>query len=105
MFKSETLVETRPLEIGETDSKDVVSSEGKILGKMTGVWINTSNWNVEHLIVEMDKNTAEMLDLKKKMLRSTKTALPVRYVGVISDVVKLNSTIEELSGALTESKV
>ena len=105
MSKSEILAETRPLEIGETDNKDVVSSDGKILGKMTGMWINTTNWNVEHLIVEMDKNTAEKLDLKKKMLRSTKTALPVRYVEVVSDVVKLNSTLEELSGSLTESKV
>lgn len=105
MSKSEILAETRPLEIGETDTKDVVSSDGKILGKMTGMWINTTNWNVEHLIVEMDKNTAEKLDLKKKMLRSTKTALPVRYVEVVSDVVKLNSTLEELSGSLTESKV
>ncbi|WP_400207865.1 PRC-barrel domain-containing protein [Candidatus Methanomassiliicoccus intestinalis] len=105
MSKSETLVETRPLEIGEVEEKNVVSADGRILGKLTGMWINTSTWDVEHLIVEVEKDVAEMLDLKKKMLKGTKTALPVRYVEVVSDVVKLNSTIEELSGSLSESKV
>ena len=105
MSKSETLVETRPLEIGEVEEKNVVSADGRILGKLTGMWINTSTWDVEHLIVVVEKDVAEMLDLKKKMLKGTKTALPVRYVEVVSDVVKLNSTIEELSGSLSESKV
>lgn len=79
--------------------KKVISKEGKHIGTISGIEIDTSNWKVTHLTISLVDRTLQSLGLtveKSTGVKQVETLLPVETVEFIGDLVMLNKTVEEL---------
>lgn len=102
MARTEATTASRYLELGCLESREVVTTDGRVIGHLLGGWIDPSNWTVTDLVIELDKRAIDDLAVKKHVLRSSKVRIPTSSVKLFSDVVQLNSDIGGLSGSLTE---
>ncbi|MDW5562513.1 MAG: hypothetical protein SA339_04730 [Methanomassiliicoccus sp.] len=97
MQESTTAVQSKPLEMGCLESKNVITTDGRMIGVLTGAWVDTTNWTVSSLVVELEKDVVEDLNVKKPLLRTPKVTLPTSTVQRIADVVQLNTDMTNLS--------
>ena len=93
----ETAVKSRPIEMGCLESKNVITTDGRMIGVLTGAYMDTSNWSVTSLVVELEKDVVSELNVKKPLLRTAKVTVPTSTVLNIADVVQLNTDMANLS--------
>ncbi len=74
----------------------VICAGGFDLGNVSGLEINTLNWQVTHLIVKLSKPASEDLGFKKRF-RSSTVCVPMSLVAQTGDNILLNKSIDELS--------
>jgi sporulation protein YlmC with PRC-barrel domain len=98
----ETTVKSKPLELGCLESKNVITTDGRMIGVLTGAWMDTSNWTITALVVELEKDVVEDLNVKKPFLRTAKVTVPTSTVLNIADVVQLNSDMTNLGTILAQ---
>ena len=84
------------MEYKEIEGKEVIGGLAHTIGKVSDIEVDTNTWKVTHICVDVDKNVVEDLGLKKPMIGSIKVGAPVETIGVISDRVILNKTMNEL---------
>jgi|UPI00036784DC sporulation protein YlmC with PRC-barrel domain len=84
------------------EPREVLTTDGRVIGNLLGGWIDPSNWTVSDLVIELDKRAVEELAVKKHALRSSKVRIPTSRVKIFSDVVQLDADIGTLSGSLIE---
>jgi sporulation protein YlmC with PRC-barrel domain len=89
------------LQLSELKKKDVISSDGKILGSVLGVTI-LGKWNVGELTVKIEKDATETLGLKKPLLFALRMDLKVEHIKAISDRVVLNKPLKDIGKFLKE---
>ena len=80
----------------ELEGKKVVDTGAKIVGTLTGIEIDCSEWKVTHLRVELADELVEKLGYKKPFLGHAEILLSIKAVKAVSDVIGLNRAIEEL---------
>lgn len=93
----------KPLEMGDLSEREVITSDGRVIGKLKGAWLDTANWSVSSLIIDLNKEVVDELNVKKPMLRTARINLPVNFVKNVSDVVQLNTDMTSLSTAVGTS--
>jgi sporulation protein YlmC with PRC-barrel domain len=98
----ETTVKSKPLEMGCLESKNVITTDGRMVGTLTGAYMDASNWTVTALVVELDKDIVNDLNVKKPLLRTAKVTIPTSTVLNIADVVQLNSDMANLGTILAQ---
>lgn len=84
------------LELNVTERKDVITKDGKKIGALIGVNVDTKTWTVLTLVVEVFKEVIEDLKIKKSVLKAPKITLKTDIVNVVGDVVQLSVDIKEL---------
>ena len=84
------------MELGCTEQKDVITKDGRKIGYLVGARVDTGEWKVSSILVEVTKEMVLELGLKKSMLKSPKTAISTELVDVSGDVIQLRATLEEL---------
>jgi len=89
------------IRLGELKKKDVISSDGKIIGSIEGVTI-LGKWKVGDLTVKIEKDVSETLGLKKPILFSLRMGLGVDNIKAISDRVLLDKPLNQLGKFLKE---
>jgi sporulation protein YlmC with PRC-barrel domain len=112
------------LELGKLDSRDVYSEDGRLVGVLKGILVDTAAWTVPQLMVEVNKKVLDDLNLKKPMLsayvnvnspnvksfmddlnlRKPGTVLvnvPTTHVRSVSDVVQLSSDLASVASVIT----
>ena len=72
----ETTAMSRPLEMGDLEDRDIITTDGRIIGQLKGAWIDTSNWSVANLVVDLNKDVVEELNVKKPILRLPASTCP-----------------------------
>jgi sporulation protein YlmC with PRC-barrel domain len=97
----ETSTQNRPLELGDLEDRDIITTDGRVIGKLTGAWIDTSSWTVSSLVVELNKDVVDELNVKKPILKHARINLPTTYVKRVADVVQLNVDISGLSASVS----
>ena len=80
----------------ELEGKKVVDTGAKIVGTLTGIEIDCSEWKVTNLRVELADELVEKLGYKKPFLGHAEILLSIKAVKAVSDVIGLNRAIEEL---------
>ena len=70
------------IELGKLDSRDVYSEDGRLVGVLKGILVDTAGWTVPQLVVEVNKKVLDDLNLTKPMLST--------YVNVHSPHAPLN---------------
>ena len=93
----ETSTQNRPLEMGDLEDRDVITNDGRVIGTLTGAWIDTNNWQVASLVIELRKEVVDELNVKKPVLKAARINLPTSYVERVADVVQLNTDMGGLS--------
>ncbi|MFP4170665.1 MAG: hypothetical protein ACLFUV_06560 [Methanomassiliicoccales archaeon] len=84
------------MELGCMEHKDVITKDGRKVGLLIGANVDTENWSVPTVTVEIHKDLVVELGLQKSMLKSPKTAIRTDLIGVVGDVIQLNIGLEEL---------
>jgi len=87
----------RIMEMGCIKARDVITTDGRKVGVLSGGWIDVKSWNVTALVIDLDKNVVDELNLKKPILRSAKISLPTSSIKNMSDVAQLNIDMTTLA--------
>ncbi len=87
----------RIMEMGCIKARDVITTDGRKVGSLSGAWIDVKSWNVTALVIDLDKNVVDELNLKKPILRSAKISLPISSIMNMADVAQLNIDMTTLS--------
>lgn len=84
------------LELTSSDRKDVISKDGRKVGALVGVNVDTKTWTVHAIVVEVNKDIIEELNIKKSMLKLPKISLKTELVAIVGDIVHLNTDLKSL---------
>jgi len=84
------------LELTSSDRKDVISKDGRKVGALVGVNVDTKTWTVHAIVVEVNKDIIEELNIKKSMLKLPKISLKTELVAIVGDIVHLNADLKSL---------
>ncbi len=96
-----TAMQAQNVEVGCLDKRDVITTDGRIVGQLTGAYIDTTAWVTNGLILEVNKDVMSELNMNKPILRTPKARILPSLVKVVSDTVQLNVPMSELAGNLT----
>jgi sporulation protein YlmC with PRC-barrel domain len=80
--------------------KEVVSSDGRALGHLKDVEVNTTSWKVTGLVVKLNRDVLEDVHLKKPFVGSQEIVIATAHVSGLSDKIILAKGIGEF-GKLT----
>jgi len=84
------------LELTSSDRKDVISKDGRKVGALVGVNVDTKTWTVHAIVVEVNKDIIEELNIKKSVLKLPKISLKTELVAIVGDIVHLNADLASL---------
>jgi len=84
------------MELSYTEEKEVITKDGRKIGNLVGATVDTDNWTVNSIMVEVTKEMVIELGLKKSMLKSPKTAISRELVDISGDIIRLKVTLGEL---------
>lgn len=82
--------------ISELNGKRVVTSDAFVLGQIEGGSIDTANWQITHIHVNLNDQSLKALNLKKPFMGSVLVCLPVNLVQTVGDVVSLKEPLNQL---------
>jgi len=82
--------------------KEVITADGKSVGKVADVAIDERNWVVDAIVVEVDPGVASLFGVKKRLLKAPRVNISADRVEHMADVVKLRDNIAELKVELHE---
>ena len=84
------------IDFKEIEGKEVICGEARFLGKVCGVEIDTKDWKVTYICLDVDKNIVEDLGLIKSRFGSVKVFIPTEKIDATSDRIILGESVEEL---------
>ena len=84
------------MELGCIEDKDVFTKDGRKIGILVGAKVDTDDWTVHSIIIEVTKEMILELGLKKSMLKSPKTSIGTSHVSLAGDIIQLSLTLNEL---------
>jgi sporulation protein YlmC with PRC-barrel domain len=90
----------KEMNLRELSKKDVVSSDGRTIGRITGA-IVTSKGNVSALSLKLNEGVADAMGKKTPVLSALRQDLAVQNVSGVTDKVVLNKSLSELGTHLT----
>lgn len=79
--------------------RTVISADGKVIGSISELSISTSEWRVESIHIELDKDIADRIGANRTMFHRGTIELPVSFVQSVSDTVVLTVDVEQLREA------
>jgi sporulation protein YlmC with PRC-barrel domain len=86
----------------ELINKEVVGRSGTIIGKVKDVIVDTTDWRVTALQIELEGQVAEFLHMKKR-IGSTHHPIGVAYVQAVGDRVVLKADMADLPALVASS--
>lgn len=69
--------------------RTVISNDGLAVGEVTRVLIDTTTWRVETLEVELRKESADRIGIRRTMFRPTTVEISVDTVRSVGDAIVL----------------
>jgi sporulation protein YlmC with PRC-barrel domain len=85
------------MELSSVDQKRVISKDGRELGVLAGSTIDTAKWTVLNIMVNVPKEPAKELGIKKKMFRPVFINVSTDLISVVGDVIQLRLDMKELA--------
>lgn len=83
--------------------RKVYDRAGRALGDVAGLEIDSMDWRVTGVRVEVDREAADDLGVDKPMMGRASVILSQERVAAIGDVVTLRDSIEELRSRMRNS--
>ncbi len=88
----------------ELEGKMVIAKGAKMLGTISSIEIDCSEWKVTHLRIALTDEMIKTMGYKKPFLGSVGILLSVDAVKDVGDVITLNKTVEELKDVIEPPK-
>jgi len=85
--------------VRKIDGKQVVSSDARTVGEVSGAYVDLETWKINNLAVDLNTETMELFGFKKPsipFLGTISVCMPIDEVKVAGDVITLNTKYEEL---------
>lgn len=79
--------------------RKVITADGKVIGSVAELFITTSEWRVESIHIELNKDIADRIGADRTMFHRGMLELPVSFVQSLSDTVVLTVPVEQLREA------
>jgi sporulation protein YlmC with PRC-barrel domain len=84
------------MDLGCTEEKEIITKDGRKIGHLVGAKVDTDDWSVHSIMIEVTKEMVLELGLKKSMLKSPRTTIGTDMVSTSGDVIQLNITLDGL---------
>ncbi len=78
------------LEFEMPDGMAVITKDGKRLGSLKGAEVDTDNWTVRTIKIQVSKEVGQKLGIKKPLFGPLVLTMSRDVVGAVGDVVTLN---------------
>jgi sporulation protein YlmC with PRC-barrel domain len=82
-------------------AKEVYTEDGKLLGTLNGIMVDPMTWTVSHFVIDVHKDMAEEMNIKKPMFGAAMANIPASLMKDDSDVMQLNSNLASVKSAIT----
>lgn len=79
--------------------RTVISADGKAIGSISEIFISSSDWRVESLRIELQKDIADRIGANRTIFHRGTIELPISFVQSVSDAVILTIAVEQLREA------
>lgn len=80
------------------NGKKIITTDAFRVGEVSGAEVDTNQWRITHLHINLTKEATKELEFKKPVLGHVTLCLPVTLVKAFGDVITLNKTMQELKG-------
>jgi sporulation protein YlmC with PRC-barrel domain len=88
------------VELDLVDIKRVITKDGKDIGVVSACNLDVSTWKINSLIVNVEKEIARDLKMKKRLFRGVNITVQTNLVSNMSDVAQLSIDLAELKKQL-----
>ena len=87
-------------EAGFDSARNVLTTDGRRIGQMTGIRVDVTTWTVQAIVIRLEKAILDELNIKKPIFSTLTVSMPVNLVSKVSDAVQLNAEFASLMGIL-----
>lgn len=88
------------VELDLVDIKRVITKDGKDIGVVSACNLDVSTWKINSLIVNVQKEIARELKMKKRLFRGVNITVQTNLVSNMTDVAQLSIDLAELKKQL-----
>lgn len=74
----------------------VIGQDGRAIGVVTDMHVETDNWQLQSLTIELNRQTLEDLKLKRPWLGTQVVQVPISEISGASDALVLKCSLEEM---------
>jgi sporulation protein YlmC with PRC-barrel domain len=85
------------MELSSVERKRVISKDGRELGVLAGAKLDPTKWTVLSIMVDVPREPASELGIKKKMFKPVIINVSTDLIGVVGDVIQLRLDMKELA--------
>lgn len=85
--------------IRKIDGKQVVSSDARAVGEISGSYVDLETWKINHLAVDLNNQTIELFGFKKPrtpFIGTVSVYIPIDAIDAAGDVITLKTKYQEL---------
>lgn len=79
--------------------RTVISADGNAIGVLAELFISSSDWRVESIRIELQKDIADRIGANRTFLHRGSIELPVSFIQSVGDAVVLSVDVEKLREA------
>jgi sporulation protein YlmC with PRC-barrel domain len=79
--------------------RTVISADGTAIGSILELFIDSVEWRVESIQVELRKDVADRIGANRSVFHRGTIELPIRFVQSVSDTLVLNVDVDQLRTA------
>jgi sporulation protein YlmC with PRC-barrel domain len=79
--------------------RTVISADGNAIGSVAELFISSSDWRVESIRIELQKDIADRIGASRTLLHRGTIELPVSFIQSVGDAVVLSVDVEKLREA------
>ena len=80
--------------------RSVIAADGKVIGQVSGFFIDSDGWSLDALEVALRKESADQIGASRSMFRAASIEIPVRMVQSIGETVVLAVPVDDLRKSL-----
>jgi sporulation protein YlmC with PRC-barrel domain len=78
----------------------VVSSDGQVIGTVEEIFLDSKDWHIESLRVELKNDTADRIGIHRSVFRHGSIEVPVRLIQSVGDALVLTVALDGLRPAV-----
>lgn len=76
--------------------KTVITADGQAIGTVVGLYIDQAKWHIDSLHVQVRKEIADRIGMKRSAFRRIGLELPIHLIQSVGDAIVLGVGVDEL---------